>query len=266
MFNGGVEMVSLYMRCSTEELKCYRYTLDVQRMSRDAIVVHEMFNGGVEMLSSRDAIVIHETFNEGVEMLLLYMRCSTDESRCYRYTLDVQRRSRDAIVAHEMFNERVEMLSLYMRCSKNESRCSSESVSSSQSTDKAPLWDYVTRVSKAVEKGGHRMGAVVACALPWLRSLPLQHASIIMSEEASLIALNSLYQESFKRLTFHKNRCCCIPDLLIVNCRAALDIVWMLISPSTLDIVWILNFVVALDTVWVLNFPEPWKYELKLKP
>ncbi|KAJ9559516.1 hypothetical protein OSB04_004676 [Centaurea solstitialis] len=37
-------------------------------------------------------------------------------------------------------------------------------------------------------------GAVVSCALPWLRSLLLQHASIIMSQEASLIALNSLYQ------------------------------------------------------------------------
>ncbi|GKD88473.1 hypothetical protein Tco_1363980, partial [Tanacetum coccineum] len=96
MFNGGVEMLSLYMRCSTDKSRCYRYTLDVQWRSRDAIVVHEMFNGGVEMLS-------------------LYMRCSTDESRCYRYTLDVQRRSRDAIVVHEMFNGGVEMLSLYMR-------------------------------------------------------------------------------------------------------------------------------------------------------
>ncbi|GJZ76734.1 AP-2 complex subunit alpha-1-like protein [Tanacetum coccineum] len=69
-------MLSLYMRCSTEKSRCYRYTLDGQRMSRDAIVVHEMFNGGVEMLS-------------------LYMRCSTEESRCYLYTLDVQRMSRD---------------------------------------------------------------------------------------------------------------------------------------------------------------------------
>ncbi|KAK9058423.1 hypothetical protein SSX86_023265 [Deinandra increscens subsp. villosa] len=37
-------------------------------------------------------------------------------------------------------------------------------------------------------------GAVVACALPWLKSILLQHASSIMSQEASLIALNSLYQ------------------------------------------------------------------------
>ncbi|GJR60535.1 regulator of MON1-CCZ1 complex isoform X1 [Tanacetum coccineum] len=59
-------MLSLYIRCSTEESRCYRYTLDVQLMSRDAIVVHEMFNGRVEMLS-------------------LYIRCSTEESRCYHY-------------------------------------------------------------------------------------------------------------------------------------------------------------------------------------
>ncbi|GJY72060.1 hypothetical protein Tco_0475763 [Tanacetum coccineum] len=72
MFNGGVEMLSFYMRCSTDESRC-----------RDAIVVHEMFKGGVEMLS-------------------FYMRCSTDESRW----------SRDGIVVHEMFNGGVEMLSV----------------------------------------------------------------------------------------------------------------------------------------------------------
>ena len=37
-------------------------------------------------------------------------------------------------------------------------------------------------------------GAVLVSALPWLRSLLLQHASGIMSQESSLIALNSLYQ------------------------------------------------------------------------
>lgn len=37
-------------------------------------------------------------------------------------------------------------------------------------------------------------GAVLACALPWLRSLLLQHASGIMSQESSLLALHSLYQ------------------------------------------------------------------------
>ncbi|KAM4100368.1 hypothetical protein ACB094_05G063000 [Castanea mollissima] len=40
----------------------------------------------------------------------------------------------------------------------------------------------------------HSRGAILACALPWLRSLLLQHASGIMSQESSLIALNSLYQ------------------------------------------------------------------------
>ncbi|GJV28428.1 hypothetical protein Tco_1384876 [Tanacetum coccineum] len=75
MFNGGVDMVSLYIRCSTEESICYRCTLDVQRRSQYAIVVHYMFNGGVDMPS-------------------LYIRCSTEESICYRCTLDVQRTSR----------------------------------------------------------------------------------------------------------------------------------------------------------------------------
>ncbi|KAM1203845.1 hypothetical protein FF1_019844 [Malus domestica] len=37
-------------------------------------------------------------------------------------------------------------------------------------------------------------GAILACALPWLRSLLLQHASGIVSQESSLNALNSLYQ------------------------------------------------------------------------
>ncbi|XP_058074553.1 uncharacterized protein LOC131223236 isoform X2 [Magnolia sinica] len=37
-------------------------------------------------------------------------------------------------------------------------------------------------------------GAVLVCAIPWLRSLLLQHAGGIMSQESSLRALNSLYQ------------------------------------------------------------------------
>ncbi|XP_030547879.1 WD repeat-containing protein 43 [Rhodamnia argentea] len=37
-------------------------------------------------------------------------------------------------------------------------------------------------------------GAVLVCALPWLRRLLLQHSSGIVSQEASLAALNSLYQ------------------------------------------------------------------------
>nr|GEY80683.1 hypothetical protein [Tanacetum cinerariifolium] len=58
----------------------------VQRMSRYAIVAHQMSNGRVDMLS-------------------LDIRCPTDESICYRYTSDVQRMSRYAIVGHQMSNE-----------------------------------------------------------------------------------------------------------------------------------------------------------------
>lgn len=48
-------------------------------------------------------------------------------------------------------------------------------------------------------------GAVLACALPWLQSLLLQHASGIMSQESSLLALNSLYQLIDARLsTLHQ--------------------------------------------------------------
>ncbi|KAL8059558.1 hypothetical protein ABFX02_03G095700 [Erythranthe guttata] len=37
-------------------------------------------------------------------------------------------------------------------------------------------------------------GAVLACAIPWLRNLLLQHAGSIMSQESSINALNSIYQ------------------------------------------------------------------------
>jgi len=37
-------------------------------------------------------------------------------------------------------------------------------------------------------------GAILACALPWLKSVLLQHASGIISQESSLLALNSLFQ------------------------------------------------------------------------
>ncbi|GKE23515.1 hypothetical protein Tco_1435027, partial [Tanacetum coccineum] len=84
------------MRCSTEKSRCYGYTLDGQRRSRDVVVVYEMFNRGVEMIS-------------------LYIRWSTDESRyksrCYGYTLDGEWRSRDVVVVYEMFNGGVEMIS-----------------------------------------------------------------------------------------------------------------------------------------------------------
>ncbi|GJU12598.1 hypothetical protein Tco_1134994 [Tanacetum coccineum] len=111
MFNGGVEIVSLYMRCSTDKVSLYiRWSMDVQWVSRDDIVVHEIFNRGVEM-RSQDVIVVHEMFNGGVEMLSLYMRCSMEDSRC-----------RDGIILHEMLKGGVDMISLYMRCKTDESR------------------------------------------------------------------------------------------------------------------------------------------------
>ncbi|GKE16524.1 hypothetical protein Tco_1424101, partial [Tanacetum coccineum] len=85
-------------------------------------VWHDRGGGFSLSLRSQDGIIVHEMFNGGVEMVSLYMRCSMEESRWYRYTRDVQRRSRDGIVVHEMFNGGVEMVSLYMRCSTEESR------------------------------------------------------------------------------------------------------------------------------------------------
>jgi hypothetical protein len=64
---------------------------------------------------SRVDIVIHEMLNEWVGMISLYMRCSMNESRWCGYTWDVKRVSRDDIVIHEILNEWVEMISLYMR-------------------------------------------------------------------------------------------------------------------------------------------------------
>ncbi|KAL0438153.1 UNVERIFIED_CONTAM: hypothetical protein Slati_2298300 [Sesamum latifolium] len=48
-------------------------------------------------------------------------------------------------------------------------------------------------------------GAVLACALSWLRSLLLLHASSIMSQESSLAALNSLYQLIESRVSTFNN-------------------------------------------------------------
>ncbi|GJQ90506.1 hypothetical protein Tco_0001645 [Tanacetum coccineum] len=53
-------VADLHIRCSTDESICYRYTFDVQRMSRY------------------------------VNMVSLYIRFPTDESICYRCTLDVR--------------------------------------------------------------------------------------------------------------------------------------------------------------------------------
>ncbi|KAI4355714.1 hypothetical protein L6164_004461 [Bauhinia variegata] len=48
-------------------------------------------------------------------------------------------------------------------------------------------------------------GAILACALPWLKCLLLQHASGIMSQESSLRALNSLYQLIESRVSTFKS-------------------------------------------------------------
>ncbi|XP_027344525.1 WD repeat-containing protein 43-like isoform X2 [Abrus precatorius] len=48
-------------------------------------------------------------------------------------------------------------------------------------------------------------GAILACALPWLKCLLLQHASGIMSQESSLKVLNSLYQLIESRVSTFKS-------------------------------------------------------------
>nr|GEZ72589.1 hypothetical protein [Tanacetum cinerariifolium] len=58
---------------------------------------------------SRDSIVVYEMFNGGADMVSLYMRCSTKKSRWYRST--------------RVLNATVDMISFYMRCSTEEPRC-----------------------------------------------------------------------------------------------------------------------------------------------
>ncbi|WOH09834.1 hypothetical protein DCAR_0729293 [Daucus carota subsp. sativus] len=65
-------------------------------------------------------------------------------------------------------------------------------------------------------------GAVLACALPWLRSLILQHSSGIMSHESSLAALNSLYQLIESRVSNYNP---------VVQLSSSLD----LLSAGTID-------------------------------
>ncbi|KAJ1413405.1 WD40/YVTN repeat-like-containing domain superfamily [Sesbania bispinosa] len=48
-------------------------------------------------------------------------------------------------------------------------------------------------------------GAILACALPWLKCLLLQHASGIMSQESSFKVLNSLYQLIESRVSTFKS-------------------------------------------------------------
>ncbi|PSS17879.1 WD repeat-containing protein [Actinidia chinensis var. chinensis] len=72
----------------------------------------------------------------------------------------------------------------------------------------------------------HSRGAVLASSLPWLRSLLLQHASVVMSQESSLIALNSLYQLIESRVsTFH-------PALQLSSC---LDLLYTAIVDDGFD-------------------------------
>lgn len=53
--------------------------------------------------------------------------------------------------------------------------------------------DVITLLQSLLSIVGLR-GAVLACALPWLQNLLLLHAASIISQESSLVALNSLYQ------------------------------------------------------------------------
>ncbi|CAJ2656242.1 unnamed protein product [Trifolium pratense] len=48
-------------------------------------------------------------------------------------------------------------------------------------------------------------GAILSCALPWLKCLLLQHASGIMSQESSLKVLNSVYQLIESRVSTFKS-------------------------------------------------------------
>ncbi|XP_026455024.1 WD repeat-containing protein 43-like [Papaver somniferum] len=55
-------------------------------------------------------------------------------------------------------------------------------------------------------------GAVLACALPWLKNLLLQHSSSITSKESSLRSLNSLYQLIDSRVSTYR------PALQLSSC------------------------------------------------
>ncbi|GKB25137.1 hypothetical protein Tco_0864538 [Tanacetum coccineum] len=55
MLSGRVEVISIYMRCLTDESTWYRYTSHVKGIRRYGIVIQDMLSGRVEM--SRDGIV-----------------------------------------------------------------------------------------------------------------------------------------------------------------------------------------------------------------
>ncbi|KAK4748256.1 hypothetical protein SAY87_014842 [Trapa incisa] len=68
------------------------------------------------------------------------------------------------------------------------------SISLLNSSDVHKLLQYLISVVQS-------RGAVVACALPWLRQLLLQHAIGLISQDSSFAALNSLYQLTESRVS-----------------------------------------------------------------
>ncbi|GAB2276191.1 hypothetical protein Dimus_010925 [Dionaea muscipula] len=78
--------------------------------------------------------------------------------------------------------------SLLLDCLYNQDeKVIANSISLLNPADTSKLLNYLITMTQP-------RGAIVACAIPWLRSLLLQHASFFMSQESSLVALNSLYQ------------------------------------------------------------------------
>ncbi|KAA8541881.1 hypothetical protein F0562_023033 [Nyssa sinensis] len=93
------------------------------------------------------------------------------------------------------------------------------SVSLLNPSDVLKLLDFLISITQS-------RGGMLASALPWLRSLLLQHASGIMSQESSLLALNSLYQLIESRVsTFH-------PALQLSSC---LDLLYTASVDDVLD-------------------------------
>ncbi|XP_027191904.1 uncharacterized protein [Cicer arietinum] len=69
-------------------------------------------------------------------------------------------------------------------------------------------------------------GAILACALPWLKCLLLQHASEIMSQESSLKVLNSLYQLIDSRVSTFKSA---------IKLSSCLDVVYSAVLGEDID-------------------------------